>query len=61
MKQILVILALVIYKATVVSIRSLKSVPVTNKVLNKCILFKCFIDPPLPKALKGYTNPIINW
>ena len=53
-------LALVIYKGTVISIRSLELALITNKVLNKFILFQYFINPLSQKALKGCINLIGN-
>jgi hypothetical protein len=60
LKQILAILAVVIYKNIDTSIRSLILNFVTNKVLNKFILFRPFISPLCRKAFKGYIDLIIN-
>jgi hypothetical protein len=52
---------LVIYKSTVISIRSLELVLATNKALDKFIVFRPLISPLYQKAPKRYIDPIINW
>jgi hypothetical protein len=45
LKQALAILALVIYKSTVISVRTLELALATNTLLDKFILFRPFISP----------------